>query len=46
MYAHYRKINDGSLNSSKYHKKDSVSTESRRAILNRDAKKQIDEETT
>ena len=39
--ANYRKLNDRSLNSSTYHKKDGTAV---RAILKRDAKKTIKEE--
>lgn len=40
-HANYRKINDKTQNSSKYHKKDCTSKYSRRAILKNDVKKQI-----
>ena len=43
MNANYRKINDGSHNSSTYHKKDSKQ-DSLRSILKRDASKQIKDE--
>lgn len=38
MKASYRKLNDRSLNSSKYHKKDGTAV---RAILKRELKKEI-----
>lgn len=40
MHAHYRKLNDGTHNSSTYHKKDGTAV---RAILKREAKKQAEE---
>jgi len=42
MNANYRKHNDRTLNSSTYHKKDGTSV---RAILKRDAEKEVAEET-
>jgi hypothetical protein len=38
MNANYRKLNDHSLSSSKYHKKDGTPV---RAILNRETKKEV-----
>ena len=40
MDANYRKHNDGSHNSSKYHKKDCTNV---RAVLKREAEKEIEE---
>lgn len=41
MDAHYRKLNDGSHNSSTYHKKDGTPV---RQILRRETKKLLDDE--
>ena len=41
--AHYRKHNDGSMNSSKYHKKDGTNI---RVILKRETQKIIKEESS
>ncbi len=43
MSATYRKINDHSQNSSTYHKKDCTSQYKRRAILKREAQREIRE---
>jgi len=42
MSARYRKFNDGSHNSSTYHKKDGTPV---RAILKREAEQEVDDET-